>query len=73
MVRPPHTFSEVLAHLPPDLDAKEWAPRLVETPAMDVSSTEIRRWAEAGENVAPWVGEDVARYILENGLYGGTK
>lgn len=69
MVRPPHTRDQVLAQLPPGLDRNEWAPRLVEVPAMDISSTEIRRKVAAGEDVRGWVDPGVAAYIQEHGLY----
>ena len=39
-----------------------------ETP--DISSTEIRRRAAAGESVAPFVPDAVAAHIARHGLYG---
>lgn len=44
-------------------------PRLVEMPAVEASSTEIRRCAAAGEPLAELVPPSVAAYIAANGLY----
>jgi nicotinate-nucleotide adenylyltransferase len=45
--------------------------RAVEAVTPDVSSTEVRRRAAAGESLAGLVPEDVAVYIAERGLYRG--
>ncbi len=42
---------------------------VLETPLVDVSSTEVRRRARAGEPIEPLVPETVARYIHEHNLY----
>lgn len=42
---------------------------VVQTPLIDISSTEIRRRAAAGESVADLVHPDVSRYIADHGLY----
>jgi nicotinate-nucleotide adenylyltransferase len=43
---------------------------LLEVPTPDVSSTEVRRRAAAGETLAGLVPPDVEAYIGERGLYG---
>jgi nicotinate-nucleotide adenylyltransferase len=43
----------------------------VETPLIDVSSTEIRRRLNAGRDVSGMVCPKVLQYIREHGLYGG--
>jgi nicotinate-nucleotide adenylyltransferase len=42
---------------------------LVEMPAIDISSTEIRRRVAGGEPIEHLVPSDVAEYIAENGIY----
>jgi nicotinate-nucleotide adenylyltransferase len=44
-------------------------PQLVEMPAVDVSSTEIRGRAAEGEPLGDLVPESVARYIRDQGIY----
>jgi nicotinate-nucleotide adenylyltransferase len=44
-------------------------PRLVEMPAVDISSTEIRRRIAAGESIESLVPEEVAAYIRQHGIY----
>lgn len=60
MVRPPETVDDV---------PEAWRPRVVEVPAMDVSSTEVRRRVAVGEPVIEMVGERVAAYLAGHGLY----
>ena len=43
--------------------------RFLELPVIDVSSSEARRRAAAGQPIDDLVGPDVARYIAEQGLY----
>jgi nicotinate-nucleotide adenylyltransferase len=60
---------------PPDLSVlagfctKQNRPRLIEMPAVDVSSTEIRRRAAAGEPIDELVPPTVASYINGRGVY----
>ena len=42
----------------------------VETPLIELSSTEIRRRLSSGEDVSELVGVEVMRFIAKNGLYG---
>jgi nicotinic acid mononucleotide adenylyltransferase len=42
---------------------------IVETPLVDISSTEIRMAAAAGESIDQMVRPKVADYIKQNGLY----
>lgn len=43
---------------------------VVETPLIDISSTEIRRRLSAGRDVSGMVSPNVLQYIREHGLYG---
>lgn len=42
---------------------------VVETPSIDISSTQIRRHLAAGVEVSPMLHPDVADYIRQRGLY----
>jgi nicotinate-nucleotide adenylyltransferase len=44
--------------------------RFLEAPPIDVSSSLVRERAAAQQPLQPLVGADVARYIVEHGLYG---
>lgn len=69
MVRPPDTPGSLLAALPNDAARNRWRPRLIDVPAMDVSSTDIRRRVAQGEPIDDRVPPAVAAYIREHGLY----
>lgn len=43
--------------------------RLLETPIMDVSSSELRQMIKNQEDVSAYLPEEVATFIKENGLY----
>lgn len=45
---------------------------VIETPSIDISSTEIRRRLGAGEDISGMVHPDVAAYIHRHGLYART-
>ena len=47
--------------------------RLLDTPNMDIASSEIRRRIAAGEDVSGMLPPDVAEYIRKNGLYTGGR
>jgi nicotinate-nucleotide adenylyltransferase len=51
------------------LCAADKRPRLIEMPAIDVSSSEIRRRIAAGEPIQQLVPAAVAAYISQHGLY----
>jgi len=72
MVRPPHDRQTLLSELPAD-QRDRWADRIVETPAIDVSSTRIRQAVAAGRlnAVAADLPPGVAEYIREHQLYRG--
>jgi len=42
---------------------------VLEMPEVDVSSTDLRAKARRGETIEPWVPAQVARYVVEHGLY----
>tara|TARA_R110002111_G_scaffold34011_1_gene67810 strand:+ start:26 stop:661 length:636 start_codon:yes stop_codon:yes gene_type:complete len=69
MVRPPDTKASLLASLPDDDARKAWENRLVDVPAMDISSTQIRQRVAQGESTEGMVCPAVQAYILEHGLY----
>jgi len=75
MLRPPHeTRAALLDQLAPERRST-WAKRLVEVPAMDISSTEVRRRLAdptADERaLREWLPPAVLHYIREHGLYQG--
>jgi len=69
MVRPPDTKASLLASLPDDQARAQWEPRLVDVPAMDISSTDIRDRVSRGESIEGLVCPHVEQYIREHGLY----
>jgi nicotinate-nucleotide adenylyltransferase len=69
MVRPPDTRGSLLGALADDRAREQWAPRLVDVPAMDVSSTDIRGRVARGGSIKGMVCPAVERYIREHGLY----
>lgn len=69
MVRPPDTRDALLAALPAGLDPREWAPRLLDLPMLDLSATKVRQRARDGLSLDGLVHPEVARYIAEHGLY----
>lgn len=69
MVRPPDTPALLLASLPSDEARAQWAQRLIDVPAMDVSSSVVRQRIRRGEPISNLVAPAVAQYIHEHGLY----
>lgn len=69
MVRPPDTAESLLAVLPDDQARAAWAPRLVEVPRLEISSTAIRERVRHGLPLDGLVAPEVAAYIEEHGLY----
>jgi nicotinate-nucleotide adenylyltransferase len=67
----------------PDFDRFEsrWGPQrvaklkrdVIDTPLVDISSTEVRRRLAAGEDVSGMLHPDVIHYIREHNLYRGPK
>jgi nicotinate-nucleotide adenylyltransferase len=69
MVRPPDMRDSLLASLRDEQARVEWAPRLVDVPEVDISSTDIRERVAQGKPVAGQVSPAVETYIREHGLY----
>jgi nicotinate-nucleotide adenylyltransferase len=69
MVRPPDTRESLLASLPDDQTRAQWASRLVDVPAMDISSSTIRNRVSVGESIEGMVHPDVEQYIDYHKLY----
>lgn len=42
---------------------------LLETPVMEISSSELREMIDSGEDISPYIPEQVYDYIQEKGLY----
>jgi nicotinate-nucleotide adenylyltransferase len=76
------TTMQRAGYSPPDFDRFEplWGPErvaklkrnVIETPLIDVSSTEVRRHLAAGEDVRGLLHPDVIDYIRRHGLYQQT-
>lgn len=69
MMRPPATSQSLKSLLPPGTDPNIWINRLVETPMMDISSTQARAAAEEGRSLQDFVIDGVERYIRKHQLY----
>jgi nicotinate-nucleotide adenylyltransferase len=69
MVRPPESRGSLLDSLPDDEARGQWEPRLVDVPAMEISSTDIRERVARGESIVGMVCPAVEQYIKEHGLY----
>ncbi len=72
MARPPHDRASFLAALPAD-QRDRWAGRVVEVPAIDLSSTQLREALAGGGGEAPILKRAldprVLGYIRRHGLY----
>jgi len=69
IMRPPATSESLASLLPPGAELEAWENRLVETPMMDVSSTQVRAAAAAGRSLRGIVVDAVERYIQQHQLY----
>jgi nicotinic acid mononucleotide adenylyltransferase len=69
MVRAPDTREQLLTQLPAGFDPRQWATRIVNVPAMAISSTEIRRRLANGEPIDDMTPAPVAAYIRKWNLY----
>ena len=65
-VRPPLIVADVLVKLPEDYKGKV---DIINMPALDVSSTDLRGRIHRGQNVSPWIKPEVLQYIQTNKLY----
>lgn len=72
MVRPPQTRDELLATVP-EHQRGYWAARMVDVPAMAVSSTEVRQRVAAKQPIADLVPKEVEAYIKKHRLYRAPK
>jgi len=68
MVRPPQTRAKVLEAMPAGT-RHVWARRLIDVPAMEVSSTAVRQRIADGKPIDDLVPPAVADYIRRHGLY----
>ena len=69
MLRPPWTGDRLWAEAPSWLDRARWEPRLVSTPMLEVSSTQVRQRIAEGKRIDHLVPQPVADYIARHGLY----
>ena len=69
MVRPPDTRAALLADLPAGFDRRQWSPRIIALPLIDISATAIRRRVSQGRSIADMVDPRVAQYIAAHSLY----
>jgi nicotinate-nucleotide adenylyltransferase len=51
------------------LDENPFGAIVADLPALEVSSTAIRQAVAAGEDITPFTGEKVAKYVKDRGLY----
>lgn len=75
MLRPPWTREALIEHIrreQGDAAATKWATRIIETPQLDVSATNLRAGAAHGTIAADEVDPRVLAYIREHGLYRGN-
>ena len=70
--RPGHDTSAVLRDVRASLPSAKGRLHVVETPAVSISSTDLRRRASAGLSLRYRVPDSVAAYIAEKGLYAAT-
>ena len=56
--------------MPDPTESGEWARRMIEVEAMDISSTQIRRCVVRGEPITHMVDPAIEAYISTHGLYG---
>lgn len=68
MIRPPETRESLLAQLP-EQQRGFWAHRLIEVPAMELSSSDARRRVAEGKPLRDLVPPAVEQYIRKNKLY----
>ena len=70
MLRPPITAESALASMPDPTESGEWARRMIEVEAMDISSTQIRLCVVRGKPITHMVDPAIEAYISTHGLYG---
>jgi len=70
MLRPPHEASQFIEQLPADW-RDFWSERIVNVPAFDVASSDLREALARGDRAAvePWLEPEVLSYIERRGLY----
>ncbi len=65
-IRPPLIVADVLVKLPEDFKGNV---DVIQMPAQDISSSELRTRLHNGQNVSPWISPEVLQYIHANKLY----
>ncbi len=70
MLRPPDNRDRLLASFIDGAARRFWEERIVELPAMDISSTLVRDHVAAGRPIAHLVPAEVEAYIRKHHLYG---
>jgi len=65
-VRPPLIVADVLVKLPEEFKGHV---DIIEMPALDISSTELRNRIHNGQNINPWMTTEVRQYIQTHKLY----
>ena len=69
MVRPPDTKQALLDSLPSHADKQQWNTRLIPTPQMDISSTQIRKCIQQNQTTEKFLDSNVRDYIDKHQLY----
>ena len=69
MLRPPVTAESALVSLPAPIASGNWARRMIEVQAMDISSTQIRQCVARGDPITELVDPAVEAYIRAHRLY----
>ena len=72
MLRPPWdraAFESALDATYDDDEAAAWRRRIVDTPSIDISATELRDRLRLGRDVGDWLHPDVQDYIRRHDLY----
>ena len=69
VTRPGYDTREFISFVDDLKKRQECDIKIMEIPAVDISSSEIRECVSKGESIKGFVPEKVEKYIIENGLY----